>query len=297
MRHICFLLLIVASVRAATAATFEVSPSGSIAQALSRMGSGDTLIIHAGTYAENNLHPPSGVTVEGALGESVILRPSGNAAPGFELGSASNVTIRNLTIDGGEGGISYGIRTNGGGSLFDTVTIQNTQNQGIALYCPGDNHTNCGGGGNTVNNVHVSGSGTSGCHGTTAQDGYCHGIYVYSDNNTIQDSEFDHNNGYGIQTYGAHTVLVHDSVHDNRDGHGVTIPGYRAFDDNMIVNWDGSDGSQMAGTFHAGVTVLASVPPPPSLPPEEQSNAFAGPELLQQALNVVAPKVPMVGVT
>src|SRR5215470_17507865 len=218
MSRLCLVLLLVTTTTTATAAEVTLSPGQSISAALSRMGSGDTLTLRGGTYNENNLHPPSGSTVQGALGEAVVIRPVGNAAPGFELGSASNVTIRNLKVDGSGGGISYGIRTNGGGSLIENVTIVDVQNQGIALYCPGDNHTACGGGGNRVVGVHVSGSGSAGCHGTTAQSGYCHGIYIYSNDNVIQDSEFDHNNGYGIQTYGAHTVLKNDSVHNNGDG-------------------------------------------------------------------------------
>src|SRR5262245_24076083 len=119
----------------ATAATYDVSPSGSdsapctadapcrtIRHGLERLGSGDTLTIHAGTYAENNLHPPSGVTVQGAPGEQVILHPTGNTAPGFDI-TANGVTIRNLTIDGSGGGISYGIRIVGQNNTIESVEV------------------------------------------------------------------------------------------------------------------------------------------------------------------------------
>ena len=68
-----------------TAASLTIGPGQSIAAALRQLGSGDTLTIHSGTYAENNLSVPSGATVQGAPGETVILRPTGGAAPGFAL--------------------------------------------------------------------------------------------------------------------------------------------------------------------------------------------------------------------
>jgi len=236
----------------ATAASLTVSPGQSIAAALSQMAPSDTLTIQGGTYTENNLTPPSGSTVQGE--GSVVIRPTGGTNVGFAL--ANNVTLRNIKIDGSGGGISYGIRTNGQGNLIENVEIANVQNQGIALYCPGDNnHTGCGGGGNTVRNVYSHGAGSAGCHGTTAQDGYCHGIYIYSDNNVIDGGEFAYNNGFGIQTYGSHTVIQGASVHDNAAG-GVTIPGYRAFPNasDQLVMWDGSSGSTVPGTPRGGTT-------------------------------------------
>ena len=133
-------------------------------------------------------------------------------------------TIRNLVVDGGGGAISYGITITGQDNLIDAVEVANVQNQGIALYCAGGNHPGCGHGGNTLRNTHIHGSGSAGCHGTTAKDGFCHGVYVYSDNNVIDGNEFHHNNGWGIQTYGANLQVINVFVHDNVSG-GITIPG------------------------------------------------------------------------
>src|SRR5215470_16012644 len=77
--------LVLPSLVAAT--DYTVSPGQRITDVLRRMGSGDTLTIHGGTYDENNLQPPSGSTVQGAPGETVILRPTGGTAAGFELSS------------------------------------------------------------------------------------------------------------------------------------------------------------------------------------------------------------------
>src|SRR5215471_7706851 len=240
--------------RTATAGTLVVAPSGSdsnpctasapcrtIRQGLSRCGSGDTLTIRGGTYEENNLQPPSGSTVEGASGETVTLRPTGGPAPGFALGAGvRGVTIRNLAIDGSGGGISYGMMISGQDNTIDTVEVANVQNQGIAVYCASGNHPGCGHGGNTLRHAHIHGSGSAGCHGTTAKDGFCHGVYVYSDDNVIDGNEFHHNNGWGIQTYGANLQVLNVFVHDNVSG-GLTIPG-SAQVSNSIFTGNNPDG-------------------------------------------------------
>jgi len=218
----------------ATAATLVVATSGSdgnpctadapcrtMRHALDGMSDGDTLTIHGGTYDENHLSPPSGSTVEGAAGETVILQSTDSTGPGFELSQhADHITVRNLTIDGSGGGISYGMLVYTSDCLIENVTIQNVQNQGIALYRePPFAPQRC-----TLRNDHVSGSGVAGCHGTTPQDGYCHGVYNYTGENRIEGGEYDHNNGYGIQTYGPGLTITGAFVHDNVTG-GLTIPG------------------------------------------------------------------------
>jgi len=121
---------------------------------------------------------------------------------------------------------------------------------------------------NIVRNVLSHGAGSAGCHGTTAQDGYCHGIYIYSNDNTIVGGEFARNNGWGIQSYGANTHIDGAMVCGNSEGRGVTLPGYRAFSDacDQLVFWNGSSGHQEAGTARlgpsqtSGATVAASIP-------------------------------------
>src|SRR5215467_13529498 len=86
--------LVVATSGSDSAPCTADAPCRTIGQGLRRLASGDTLTIHGGTYDENNLRPPSGSTVEGASGERVVIRPSGGAAPGFDLDTASGATIR-----------------------------------------------------------------------------------------------------------------------------------------------------------------------------------------------------------
>src|SRR5262249_26770304 len=163
-----------------TAATLVVSPSGSdsnpctldspcrsIRQGISRLQSGDSLSIQGGTYAENNLHVPSNVTVEGAAGATVVIRPTHGVAPGFELGAGTTgTTIRNLMVDGGGGGISYGVQIFGQDNLLDHVEVANVQNQGIAIYYASGNHQGCGHGGNTLRNLHVHDRRSAAAHAT-----------------------------------------------------------------------------------------------------------------------------------
>jgi len=228
--HRWFLALLVLSFTAPVqAADLTVSPGQSIAAALSQMHTGDTLTIQEGTYDEQELHPPSGVTVQGAAGQHVVIRPTGHPTTGFEFGG-TQITIRNLTIDGGAGGVSTGMFITGSDNIIDSVTVAYPTSQGIALFCPGpDNHQGCGSGGNALYNVHAygAGMGSQGCdaHGNgTSEPGLCHGVYTYTDDNIIVGGEFDHNNGFGIQIYGFHNDIQDAYLHDNVGG-AITVIG------------------------------------------------------------------------
>jgi hypothetical protein len=138
----------------------------------------------------------------------------------------------------------------GTNNLIENVEVAFPQNQGIAIYCQGGNHPGCGSGHNTLRNVHVHHAGAGGCHGTTAKDGYCHGVYVYSDDNVIDGGEFNHNNGWGIQTYGRHLAITSASLHDNVAG-GIVASGTAVRVTNTLVrgnNPDGQNGSVWVGS-------------------------------------------------
>src|SRR5262252_2271433 len=165
--------------------------------------------------------PPAAVPWRGRLGKRSRFAPRGARRPA--LRSGRGVTVRNLAIDGSGGGISYGMMISGQDNTIDTVEVANVQNQGIAVYCAAGNHPGCGHGGNTLRHAHIHGSGSAGCHGTTAKDGFCHGVYVYSDDNVIDGNEFHHNNGWGIQTYGANLQVINVFVHDNVSGGAASL--------------------------------------------------------------------------
>jgi len=48
------------------------APCLTIARGLNMLSAGDTLVIHAGTYAENNLQPPGGKALRGRLFHKVL---------------------------------------------------------------------------------------------------------------------------------------------------------------------------------------------------------------------------------
>ena len=148
----------------------------------------------------------------------------------FEFGS-THVTIRNLTIDGIAGGVTYGIYITGTDNTIDNVTVAYPRYQGIVLFCSGpDNHQHCGYGGHVLSNVHAygAGMGPDGCqaHGmdNPNEPGLCHGVYTYTDENRIVGGEFDHNNGFGIQIYGFDNVIHDAALHDNVVG-AITVIG------------------------------------------------------------------------
>src|SRR5215831_8131911 len=201
----------------AAAATYHVMKTGSdsnscssgapcltIARGLNMLSAGDTLVIHAGTYAENNLQPPGGragapVTVMGVTDETVTIRPTSNVAPGFSLSqSKAFITIKNLKIDGNEF-VSYGIHIEAADVAIEDVEIAYPRNQGVALYRQPHGTSQRV----TLRNlnVHHTGQGTSGCNGTTPKPGYCHGVYMQTSDNVIDGGSFHHCNGYGLQIY------------------------------------------------------------------------------------------------
>src|SRR5262245_8199954 len=122
------------SVSSGYAADYAVSPGQSIASALRQMHAGDTLTIQAGVYDAHDLKPPSGVTIQGAPGQNVVIRPTGGPNHVFDV-MTGGVTIRNLTLDGSAGGMSVGVWIEDGANRVEHVTITNPTSQGITLFC------------------------------------------------------------------------------------------------------------------------------------------------------------------
>jgi hypothetical protein len=73
------LLLLTSGPTISHAATLTVGPGHSLQSAISSLHSGDTLLIKGGTYAEGNLTPPSGTTIQAAPGETVVIQPDNQA--------------------------------------------------------------------------------------------------------------------------------------------------------------------------------------------------------------------------
>jgi len=205
------------------------------------LSAGDTLVIHEGTYAENNLQPPGGssgspVTVMGAPGETVTIQPTSNLNPGFELSQEKAfITLKNLKLDGNEF-ISYGIRIYAADVILDSIEIAYPRNQGVALYRSPEGTSQRA----TLRNlnVHHAGQGASGCNGTVSKPGYCHGVYMTSSDNVIDGGSYANNNGYGIQNYpaGDNTIIRNTKVFNNRGGMAMMYGSNRRVYNNVVFN-------------------------------------------------------------
>ncbi len=103
-------ILFLASSAAADAATYHVRQGGGgdcsgVQECLNRLQPGDTLLVHAGTYAEGNLNLiPSGtsgapVTIAAALGERAVIKPP-PGTDGIHLTGYAGTDVAFIVIDG-----------------------------------------------------------------------------------------------------------------------------------------------------------------------------------------------------
>lgn len=123
-----------------------------IQTAIDAVANGGTVMIANGTYDPSNILINHAVTIEGASEAGTIITPSltdshddssfgGTASNGFII-AASNVTIEDLTLDGGAGqNFRDGIITNSQNDLqtynnitVQDVTVENAYRKGIAIY-------------------------------------------------------------------------------------------------------------------------------------------------------------------
>ncbi len=83
----------------ATAQSAGSSAKLTIAAGLTCLSSGDTLTIRAGTYTgEPEMSPPSGATIQGAAGETVIIRPTTDRTSLF-ISRNNDLTYRNFIVE------------------------------------------------------------------------------------------------------------------------------------------------------------------------------------------------------
>ena len=119
---VCALTLALAFAQPAFAATIVVNPGDSIQAAVNAASAGDTIVISAGTYAED-------VTVNKALTfQGANVGVSGSATRGAEstINGAFTIATSNITIDGlrFNGGQSA-IKGESGANAYDNLVIQN----------------------------------------------------------------------------------------------------------------------------------------------------------------------------
>src|SRR4051794_22777900 len=123
-------------VPAASAGTITVtskadSGPGSIRQALVAANAGDTILVPAGTYAVTSagLNVNKGITLRGAGARSTILRADANNRV-LGLGSATLVTIEDLTVTNGSENPGGGILSNSPLTLDGVALVGNNASGG-----------------------------------------------------------------------------------------------------------------------------------------------------------------------
>jgi parallel beta-helix repeat protein len=222
-------------------ATLHVSPQGSdgnpctssapcrtIQHGLSRLSSGDTVLIGAGTYAEGNLMPPSGVTLQGASGARPVLRP-GSASVDTILHiqpGRQGITLDGLTLDGG-GTTSFPIYADKG---VERITVMNTEITGglQSGMLIGGSHWE-------IRNNHIHHNGAN-CCATHSDD---HGIYMSAAHSRIVGNRFDHNACYNVQVYGGSATdnVVEDNTFTaSKCGVTLVYGGNHVFRNNIIFD-------------------------------------------------------------
>jgi Right handed beta helix region/Protein of unknown function (DUF1565) len=207
-----------------TAATYYVANGGSdsnagaqsqpfktIRHGISRLRAGDTLYIRGGTYAEyiavdsNTINLPLGnswdtaVTIAAYSGETVVLRPEvqGLSVINLEGSSIRYLIFDGFVADGGSIRLAYGPNH----VRFTNVEVKNAPSPGIQEYS-GINDPST-----PRYNEYID---------MKVHDNQGHGIYVTSSNILIDNSEFYHNDGFGVHIYRTGGGINDNTVQSSR---------------------------------------------------------------------------------
>ena len=145
-----------------------------INNAINASSSGDIIIVHSGTYIEQDLRPKTNTTIQGASGET---RPivdanadAGTHTTAFNIEMVSDVTLMNLDIRGGGGCEDGSITIAQDGSGTNNIVIDNCKISGtnvggtLTQYNPCHIRISTGGTGEniTISNCEITGPYASG---------------------------------------------------------------------------------------------------------------------------------------
>ncbi|HWC04149.1 MAG TPA: right-handed parallel beta-helix repeat-containing protein [Methylomirabilota bacterium] len=176
----------------------EIAPVRTLARALSLVTAGTTLFIKGGVYQEATGHSfPSGRSWDAPLriaayqGQPVVLRPAGTARV-LDFVGRSYVIVDGLTIDAARV-TADGIKITEGSHhiRIQNTEVMNAPSQGILL--------SVGAHSNELVNLRVHDNG---------RNDFCHGIYVATDNNLIENCEIYRNAGWGVHAWEAPNNLT-----------------------------------------------------------------------------------------
>lgn len=226
----------------ATNAGFKGTIDGGIAC----LASGDTLIIQNGTYAEIIDTATVRAIPAGSTGANTTIRAQNRGqviltgrTPGaleeatvFLRDGSRFITIDGIILDGSNGATKSGFA--GGGASdpprdieLSYVQARNFQQQGI-IFAHGTT-----GGRLRVSHSRSNNNGTN-CLGFALGSGHCHGLYINGfPNSTIEDSEFDNNEAFGIHAYSEpaendNVVIQRNRIHHNGIGGAQGVSGSTA---------------------------------------------------------------------
>jgi hypothetical protein len=249
-------LALVLTVQTASASTLTVAVNGggdctSINACLARAGSGDTVIVRAGTYQDEFLSNtiPSGVTLRAEPARGAILRYSNSCSNVFPIEvNNQNVTIDGLVSDatGVSCGLTQHVRI---GANARNITLQNGEltgghntqgastSHGIVFTGNGVEHVDQG---VVVRNmrIHDMGMDTSGDAGTQS-----YAFYAASSGILFEGNEVYAIGGFGVHMYCTeeggcnNNVFRNNCFHDNRDGILFASGGAdNRFESNVVVH-------------------------------------------------------------
>ena len=234
------------------AAAQSTSPSSqklTIAAGVACLVSGDTLLIHAGTYTgrgdvidtelftvRSGTSFSNAITVAGAPGETVILQPPYNQS-GIRLvtGQPHHLIFRNFTIDlvnSTPGTDAAGIYLRTAHHIrFESLEVMHSQSFGVlfSTNTPNNEMVNC----RIHDNGYEAGPHTNG-----------HGVYISSSNNLFEGNQVYNNYGYGFHVYnnsGSHADTSNNVIRGN-DIHHNGRPGSTAY--GIVFAWGGGNVAQ-----------------------------------------------------
>lgn len=222
------------------ASTSAANPRLTVAAGLACMSGGDTLIIHAGTYAEDLVNSIPGGSSSGYTrlinnpGDTVTMKPNGTDRLLFINDSRSYIELDGINLDGSltvYGPVVYG----GSGDHF---ILKNAEIVGTPTA--GGCANICGGDWLLLQHLVIHGGGSGTCGYGCAN----YGFYTGGSNNIIEDSEIYDVDMQGIQIYNGTTsnnIIRNNKIHDiTRSGDASPGARFTAIlvqgDSNLIYN-------------------------------------------------------------
>ena len=222
------------------------TPKKTIASGIGCLAGGDTLSIAAGTYNEwiNGNNIPSGSSwgattkiIGAGVASTKLLVPSGQTGIYFYSGTKTYIEFSDFEIDGNSHAANDGIKIETASTYlrFSRLHIHHIRNQGIlassiASYLE-------------FLNIESHDAGTNGtCYKT---GGYCHGMYIDSDNVLVDGCSLHNNNGLGVQWYPSTTnSIMRNCIAYSNYGMGFYLSGSSTgtkFYNNTAYgnNWEG----------------------------------------------------------